>query len=87
MSADDDATAGQLLATSNALIEANQMLARIPLLEFQIEEVWEAREWFARRNAELSEKNDELRKRLQAIENSKSWRLLAPLRQLRTLLR
>ena len=44
-----------------ALLEANQQLAQIPLLEFRLEEIWEARQWLDEQNAELRREIAELR--------------------------
>jgi FtsZ-binding cell division protein ZapB len=60
-------TRRRLRDTSVALLEANQALAQIPLLEFRLEEVWEARQWLDEQNAglrreiaELQEQNSRL---------------------------
>jgi len=63
-------TAEQLRQTSVALLEANQKLAQIPLLEFRMEQVWEAREWFEEDNARLRAENDELRAENEALRAS-----------------
>jgi hypothetical protein len=50
----------QLRERSIALLEAHQELARIPLLEHRVEEIWAAREWMAAQNEELRRQNTEL---------------------------
>jgi SAM-dependent methyltransferase len=63
----------RLRAVGGELLEANQLLARLPLLEQRAEE--------------LRVERDGLAARLLAIEGSRSWRLAAPLRRLRRVLR
>jgi FtsZ-binding cell division protein ZapB len=99
---------GRLRQTSLSLLEANQSLARIPLLEFRAEEIWRERVRLAEENDGLRRERDELRERnvhiedenarleqdvaqawerVRGFEESRSWRLLAPLRRLRAAFR
>lgn len=91
----------RLRATADALLEANQSLARIPVLEQRLEERREENVWlvgeragleeeierFGRENRLLTEENATQRRHAEALEGSRSWRLLAPLRRLRSSLR
>lgn len=66
-------TRRRLRDTSVALLDANQALAQIPLLEFRLEEVWEARQWLDEQNAGLRSEVADLReqnRRLAAGEPS-----------------
>ncbi len=54
-------TRRRLRDTSVALLDANQALAQIPLLEFRLEEVWDARQWLDEQNAGLRREVAELR--------------------------
>jgi cell division protein FtsB len=64
---DAEDAAARLRDTSIALLEANQRLARIPLLEHRAEEIWAAREWLASQNEELRAENDALRAEVEAL--------------------
>lgn len=91
----------RLRETSIALLEANQALARIPLLEHSLGETQVEFERLRDENARLTDESARLRDenvrlseygasagaRLRAIERSRSWRYLAPLRRLRSTLR
>lgn len=93
--------AERLRETSVTLLEANQSLARLPLLEFRLEQVQGECERLAAESAGLREELTRLREerarlgedaarawaRVRAFEASHSWRLLAPLRRARAALR
>jgi len=70
----------RLRDTSTALLEANQELARIPVLESRLEELRAA-------TARLEDELERARAKTRALEGSRSWRLLAPLRRLRASVR
>jgi predicted nucleic acid-binding Zn-ribbon protein len=103
-----DAVTERLRETSAALLDANQELAKIPLLEHRLEERREENVWLVgererlegeierlgpengrlgEENARLAEEVAALRAHLEALEGSRSWRLLAPLRRLRRMFR
>ncbi len=69
----EQAALRRLRDSNAALLEAHQSLAQIPLLQHRMQDM---REDHARQSA-----------RLQAIERSKSWRLMSPLRRVRRLMR
>jgi predicted nuclease with TOPRIM domain len=88
------AVAERLRDATTALLDANQRLAQVPLLEHRMEglrreNVWlvEERRGLEAEIARLREEVASLRARIETIEGSRSWRLLAPLRRLRQALR
>lgn len=80
----------RLRETSAALLDANQKLAQIPLLAHRADALREENVWLVgerqRLEAEIERRGEEiaaLRQRLDELQGSRSWRLLAPLRRLR----